>query len=285
LSIWTGLSDQPFRLAFVDAAGVRTRALQVGEGPMVLFLHGTTSHLEVFTPNVGEFARHGFAAHAMDMVGHGYSASAERDLEVPDYVRHVGDYLDAVGAERVHLIGESLGGWVAAWFASEHPDRVSSLQLVSSGGTLAVPEVMDRIRTTTTLAVTDPDPEHTRQRLAGLFFDPSHASPELVEARYRIYHRPAFQEALHHLLCMQDMQVRRRNLLTVERMTRISAPTQIFWGRFNPMGAVPEAEGIHSAIAGSRLTVFEECGHFPQLEYPDRFNAESISFLKEVCSS
>ncbi|MCU1412400.1 MAG: alpha/beta hydrolase [Rhodoglobus sp.] len=282
MSIWTDLSNVPFRLDFVAAGGVRTRALQVGEGELVLFLHGTSSHLEVFAPNVREFARAGFAAHAIDMRGHGYSDKATRNLEVPDYVAHVSDYLDAVGAERVHLVGESLGGWVAAWFASEHQDRVASLQLVSSGGTLAVPEVMARIRSTTELAANDPDPAYTRDRLAKLFFDPSRASEELVDVRYRIYHEPDFQAALHYLLCMQDMEVRQRNLLTPERMGRITAPTQIFWGRFNPMGAVPEAEGIHAAIADSRLTVFEECGHFPQLEYPERFNAESIAFLRSI---
>lgn len=282
MSVWTDLASGPLTLAFVDVDGVPTRSLQVGSGPPVLFLHGTSSHLEVFAPNVRAFADAGFAAHAIDMLGHGYTGKPDHDLEVPHYVEHVRRYLDAVGAGRVHLVGESLGGWVAAWFAGAHPDRVASLQLVSSGGTRAVPEIMARIRSTTERAVYEDDPAFTHERLARLFHDPDRLAADLVEARYCIYHSPQFRAVLPHLLCMQDMAVRRRNLLTAERLALIGAPTQIFWGRFNPMGDVSEAEGIHAGIAGSRLVVFEQCGHFPQLEYPERFNAEAVAHIESV---
>jgi 2-hydroxy-6-oxonona-2,4-dienedioate hydrolase len=282
MSIWTTLASRPFEVAFVDVGGVSTRSLQAGEGPAVLLLHGTSSHVEVFTPNVPAYADAGYWAHAIDMLGHGYTDKPATRYEVPDYVAHVLGYLDATGVDRVHLVGESLGGWVAAWFASEHPDRVASLQLVSSGGTLAVPEVMARIRETTTRAAMEDDIDLTRQRLANLFHDPAQLSEELVEARYRIYHQPAFQEVLPRLLVMQDMETRQRNLLRPDRMARIRARTRIVWGRHNPMGATPEAEGILAAIPDATLTVYEECGHFPQLEYPERFNRESVAFLDAV---
>jgi pimeloyl-ACP methyl ester carboxylesterase len=57
--------------------------------------------------------------------------------------------MDACGIKSAHLVGESLGGWVAAWLASEQPQRVKSLQLLCSGGTKANPAVMDRIKTST----------------------------------------------------------------------------------------------------------------------------------------
>jgi 2-hydroxy-6-oxonona-2,4-dienedioate hydrolase len=178
------------------------------------------------------------------------------------------------------LIGESLGGWVAAWFAAEHPERTRSLQLLASGGTRAVPAIMERIRTTTTLAATSPDVQYTRERIANLLADPATVDEDLVDARYRIYHQPEFVKMLPHLLCMQDMTVRQRNLLRPDRMGRISAPTRIYWGRHNPMGDVTEAEGIHAAIPGSELVIFEECGHFPQIEYPERFNEMAVEFLR-----
>jgi 2-hydroxy-6-oxonona-2,4-dienedioate hydrolase len=279
VSVWGDLASAPFRLEFVSAAGMATRSLQVGDGEPVVLLHGTSSHLEVYSRNVHALAAGGFAVHAIDMLGHGYSAKPDRDLEVPDYVRHVADYLDAIGAQRAHLIGESLGGWVAAWFAAEHPDRTRSLQLLASGGTRAVPAIMERIRTTTTLAATSPDREHTRERIANLLADPATVDEDLVDARFRIYHQPEFVKMLPHLLCMQDMTVRQRNLLRPDRMGAITAPTAIYWGRHNPMGDVSEAEGIHAAIPGSRLNIFEGCGHFPQIEFPDRFNQLAVEFL------
>ncbi|WP_329133763.1 alpha/beta fold hydrolase [Streptomyces sp. NBC_01476] len=285
MSIWTRLSDGPFAVEFVDAAGVRTRSLRVegaGAREAVVLLHGTSSHLEVWAGNVRAYADAGFAAHAVDMLGHGFTDSAEHDCEVPDYVQHLLDYLDARGLDRVHLVGESLGGWVAAWFAGVHPERVRSLQLVASGGTRAVPAIMRRIRETTTLAVTSPERRYTRERLAGLLYDPGSVDEELVDVRYEIYHRPAFQKALPHLLCMQDPEVRARNLLTPQRMARISAPTLVFWGRHNPMGDVSEAAGIHAAVPDAGLHIFDECGHFPQIEYPARFNELSVEFLRQV---
>jgi 2-hydroxy-6-oxonona-2,4-dienedioate hydrolase len=280
VSIWGDLAGAGHRLDYVDANGARTRSLQAGSGELVLMLHGTSSHLEVYSRNLPAVAAAGFRPHAIDMLGHGFSAKPDRDLEVPDYVAHVLDYLDAVGADRAHLVGESLGGWVAAWFAAEYPGRTLSLQLVASGGTRAVPAIMDRIRSTTTLAVTSPDRVHTRDRLAGLLADPTTVDEDLVDARYRIYHQPEFVAMLPHLLCLQDMAVRQRNLLRPDRLARITAPTRIYWGRHNPMGDVSEAEGIQAAIPGSQLEIFEGCGHFPQLEFPDRFNHLATRFLR-----
>lgn len=279
MSIWRDLYRIAFTLRYVDAGGVRTRSLRAGAGEPVVLLHGTSSHLEVFAGNVGAYAQAGYGAHAIDMLGHGYTDPAQRDCEIADYVRHVLAYLDAVGARQAHLVGESLGGWVAAWLAAEHPHRVRSLQLVCAGGTRAVPEIMQRIRTTTTDAVRSVDRTQTRARLADLFFDKSTVSEELVDVRYDIYHQPAFQRALPHLLCLQDPTVRQRNLLTAARLRAICARTLIFWGRHNPMGDISEAEALQAAIPEARLEVFDRCGHFPQLEHPMRFNRLSVEFL------
>ena len=284
MSIWTSLSNGPFALEFTDAGGVPTRSLRGGDGggePVVL-LHGTSSHLEVWAGNIRAYADAGFTPYALDMLGHGFTGAVDQDCEVPHYVAHLISWLDARGLERVHLVGESLGGWVAAWCASEHPDRVRSLQLVASGGTRAVPAVMRRIRETTTLAVTSPERRYTRERLANLLYDPNSVDEELVDVRYAIYHRPEFQKNLPNLLCMQDPEIRARNLLTPERMARISAPTMVVWGRHNPRGDVSEAQGIHTAIPDCSLEVFDACGHFPQIEQPQRFNELSVGFLRHA---
>jgi 2-hydroxy-6-oxonona-2,4-dienedioate hydrolase len=282
MSIWIDLATAPFELAFVDVDGSRIRSLQLGEGEPLILLHGTSSHLEVFARNVRAYAEAGYRVHAIDMLGHGYSDKPMRDLEVADYVENLRRYIDVQQLGRVHLLGESLGGWVAAWFASEHPEYVRSLQLVSSGGTRAVPEIMRRIESTTLAAAEETDRGATYERLVKLFEDPAQLSDELVDVRYAIYHQPEFRAMLPHLLCMQRMDVRQRNLLRPDRMGRIAAPTRIFWGRHNPMGDVSEADGINDAIPGSTLHVFEQCGHFPQLEFPDEFNALSIEFLAGV---
>ena len=163
---------------------------------------------------------------------------------------------------------------------SSGPERVRSLQLLCSGGTVANPAVMERIRTSTYDAVTKDDIALTRKRLELLMADPAKdVSDELVETRHRIYHAPDFVKNIENLLCLQNMEVRQRNLLRPDRMARIKAPTLIVWGNENPFGEIPEAKEIHDAIGGSRLEIFGHCGQWPQHEQPERYNALALEFL------
>ncbi|MDY7086406.1 MAG: alpha/beta fold hydrolase [Actinomycetota bacterium] len=281
MTIWTDLSPVPFSLSYVDAGGVRTRTLRAGEGAPVVFLHGTSGHLEAFTRNIAQHAEH-YAVHAIDMLGHGYTGKPDLPYEIPLYVKHLADYLDAVGIERAHIVGESLGGWVGARAAVDLPGRIASLQLLCAGGTVANPEVMQRIDSSTRQAVATDDVELTRKRLRLLMADPADATEELVEVRHRIYHEPGFVAGIDNLLSLQKMELRRRNLLTTEQMGRITQPTLIVWGRKNPFGDVPEAQAMHEAIPGSRLELFDDTGHWPQHEQAARYNPLSLEFLAKV---
>ena len=171
MTIWTELAGLDFEVSMVAAGGVPTRSLRAGRGEPLVFLHGTSGHLEAFTRNIVPHAAH-YRCHAIDMLGHGYTGKPDYRYEIPRYVEHLVAYLDAVGIDRVHLAGESLGGWVAGWLAIEAPERVASLQLIAAGGTVANPAVMARIKESTTRAVTTDDVEigraSCRERVYGL---------------------------------------------------------------------------------------------------------------------
>ncbi|MFI6289065.1 alpha/beta fold hydrolase [Streptomyces sp. NPDC051018] len=280
MSIWTELGPVSHRVEYLDAKGVRTRTLRAGdpEAQAVVFLHGTSGHLEAFARNIA--AHSAYDLHAIDMLGHGYTGKPGRPYEIADYVGHLLDYLDAAGVERAHIVGESLGGWVGARTAIEHPGRVISLQLLCAGGTVADPAIMERIRTSTRQAVMSDDIGLTRKRLRLLMADDRDATEELVEIRHDIYHQPGFVANIGNLLSLQDMERRLRNLLSPGDLARINRPALIVWGRQNPFGDVPEAEAMHRAVPGSRLELLDGCGHWPQHERAARYNEISLAFLK-----
>jgi len=277
-TIWNELAGLDFSVSTVDADGVPTRCLQAGSGEPVIFLHGTSGHLEAFIRNLKPHAEK-YAVHAIDMLGHGYTGKPDFPYEIPRYRDHLIAYMDAQGIDRAHIVGESLGGWAGGRAAIDTPDRIASLQLLCAGGTVANPQVMERIRTSTRKAVESDDIELTRKRMQLLMHDPADATEELVQARHAIYHQPDFVANIANLLCLQEMETRLRNILQPEDLGQIAVPTLVVWGRNNPFGETPEASAMHANIPGSELVLFDECGHWPQHEKAAEYNQLSLDFL------
>ena len=118
-----------------------------------MLMPGTGGHLEAYAHNIPAFAQR-YRVIAYDYPGHGYTTHATADLELPDYVEHLAGLMDALGIGNAHLIGESLGGWVAVKFAASYPGLAGKLVLDTPGGTMARPEVMEK----------DPQPVPGRSR-------------------------------------------------------------------------------------------------------------------------
>lgn len=277
-SLWSAIAGGDVHLHYIDAKGVRTRVLEAGKGPVLILLHGVSGHLEAYHRNILPHAEH-FRVLAVDMLGHGFTDKPDRNYEIVDYVEHLRDLIDALGVEKVHLSGESLGGWVAARFAATYPERIDRLVLNTAGGMIADPKVMERLKTLSLAAVRSPDREATRKRLEFLMLDPSIVTEDLVEARFACFRRPGMVEAMERIMCLQDMDVRLRNLLTAEELGRISAQTLVLWTTHDPTASVDVGRRMADLVKGSRFVVMENCGHWPQYEDPDTFDKIHIDFL------
>lgn len=279
-SVWSDLTGVSFTQGFLDAGGVRTRYLSSGspDKPLLLFLHGVGGHADAYSRNLGPHAEH-FWVVAIDMLGHGWTDKPEVNYQVADYARHVLDVLKALGRTRALVSGESLGGWVATYLAVHHPDVVERLVLNTSGGWTAHPEVMNRLKTLSNEAASDPTPERIRTRLEFLMYDKALVSDDLVETRRAIYAQPGFAETMKRIMCLQDMETRRPNMITEEQYRSISAPSLVIWTSHDPTATPEEGRQIADMIPDSRYIVMNACGHWPQYEDADRFNALHIEFL------
>lgn len=213
------------------------------------------------------------------MLGHGYTGKPGHPLEVEHYVRHLLDFLDAIGAERAHLSGESLGGWVAARAAIDHPGRVDRLVLNTAGGSQADPAVMQRIVTLSMASVTDPTWEAVQDRITWLMADKSKDYDDLVASRQRIYRQPGFVDAMRDIMALQDPEIRERNILGPNEYGAITAPTLVVWTSDDPTADVAEGRRIASMIPGARFELMPGCGHWPQYEDAKAFDTLHIDFL------
>ncbi len=283
VNTWSELTGVPLVQRMVDAGGIETRVMEAGnpELPALVLMHGTGGHAEAYLRNIRELSRH-FHLIIFDFVGHGWSDAPDMPYTLDVYASHLEELLSALGVERCHLSGESLGGWVAAWYASHSPQRVDRLVLSVPGNVTAKPETMEKLRESTRKAVVEASRENVRSRMEWLFAPENRhlVSDDLVEVRYLIYTRPAAARTVEHVLALQDPEIRRHYTWTPEWCGRIEVPTLILWTEHDPTGPVSEGHLLNGWIPGSELIVMPEAGHWPQWERPEEFNRIHREFLQ-----
>ncbi len=280
-SFWNDLRGGEFAQGYLTAGGYRTRYLHAGRQgqPPLILLHGTGGHAECYSRNLLAHGAH-FDTYAIDLVGHGYSDKPSFPYEIDVYVEHVRAVMDTLGFHTIRLSGESLGGWVAARFALKYPERVSQIVLNTTGGATMNPEVMQRIKTLTMAAVVTPTWDTVKARLEWLMADPATVTDDLIACRQAIYQAPGMLEAMPHILCLQEPAIRLRNNLTDAEWRAIKAQTLVIWTDKDPTAAVEVGERITSLIPQAQFALMTGCGHWPQFEDPETFNALHLRFLK-----
>ena len=278
MTLWTELAGLDYSVRHVAVGPWSTRVLECGAGPPFILMHGTGGHLEAFARNLRALGGD-YRIIAYDYPGHGWTTTTGHDLEIDDYVGHLTGLMDVLGIDRAHLSGESLGGWVAVKFAAQNPGRVDRLVLNTPGGTMATPEVMERIRSLSQAAADDPSEERIRARLEWLMADPSSVTDELVAIRRGVYGRARFAASMRHILCLQDPGIRRRNLITDAELTAITAPTLVIWTSDDPSGPAKAGLDMAQRIPAGEFRLIEGAGHWPQWEQREEFDKVVLEFL------
>lgn len=284
-TIWNHLQGVEFKQTYYNAGGVMTRAIEAGDGPPLIFLHGTGGHAEAYLKNIEAHAKH-FHVYAIDMVGHGYSDAPDISYEMQCYVDFMGDFLDAIGAEKASISGESLGATVASWYALAHPERIH--KIVMNTGTMLPPdeegakELQDLLERSRKASGT-PDREMIRQRIRWLMHRDEDVTDEIVEVRYQIYQQPGRAAVIRKIAeesigALLD-PVQQEKWYTPEMLKQLSVPTLVLWTRYNPGQLVHLAEESASLIPNSELIVLENSAHWPQWEEAEEFNRVHIEYL------
>jgi|SRR6187551_89933 len=272
-------------------ATVHGRAIsyvEAGEGPVLLLIHGMAGHCDNWREVVEPLSsRH--TVIAPDLPGHGASAPGAGDYSIGALAAGLRDLLLALGHQRATLVGHSLGGGIAMQLAYQFPEMVERMVLVSSGG--LGPEVSPVLRAAALpgadlfISVTAGAGQRVGsvlgRGLSAIGLRPSADVAEVARGYASLEdpaRRAAFLDTLRAVVGTRGQRVGAADRLYLAE----AVPLLIVWGARDSIIPVRHGEDAHRAIPGSRLEIFEDVGHMPQLEAPGRFIAVLERFLRET---
>lgn len=257
---------------FVTVFGARIHYVDVGSGPCVILLHGLADDIGVWESVIPALAAKRRVV-ALDQLGFGGSDKPLLSYRVSTLVDFLDGFLNELKIERASLVGNSLGGWVAADFALKHPDRAERLVLCDAAGYAALPKSMNP-RTLSALRLAS---REDIRYLGPLTF---HDKRFYEDADLAFKQRVAAGDS-YTVSQILDSMIRGEDLLD-NRVAAINQPTLIVWGREDKLIPLSFGERFHQEIKGSQLRIIDNCGHMPHVECPEKFNAALVQFLGDT---
>ena len=273
-------------LRHVTIHGHRVGFRTAGDGPVVVLVHGMAGS-SVTWRHVAPVLAQRFTVVAPDLLGHGESAKPRSDYSVSAHANFLRDVLTALGHEHATVVGQSFGGGVAMQFAYQFPEQCERLVLVSSGGLgrevswllrgLSVPGVEHVFPLVCSPALRD-----GISRFAGMLGRLGVRAAPVTEEMWRGFAalatrdaQTAFFRTLRSVIDLGGQTVAASDRLYLAA----NLPTLIMWGARDALIPVSHARAAADAIPGSRLVVFEDAGHFPHCEAPERFVDVLVEFV------
>jgi 2,6-dioxo-6-phenylhexa-3-enoate hydrolase len=258
---------------------------EAGNGETVIMLHGGgpgAGGWSNYYRNIGAFVDAGYRVILKDSPGFNKSDTVVMD-EQRGLVnaRAVKGLMDALGIDRAHLVGNSMGGATALNFALEYPDRIGKLILMGPGGlgpSMFAPMPMEGIKLLFKLYA-EPSYETLKQMIQVFLYDQSLITEELLQGRWEAIQRSP-EHLKNFLISAQKAPLSSWDVSA--RLGEIKAKTFVTWGRDDRF--VPLDHGLKLVwnIDDARLHVFSKCGHWAQWEHADEFNRLVIDFLRHA---
>lgn len=277
------------RVRHATLHGHRVGYRMAGRGPAVLLIHGLLGSSHTWLGVMSILARNHTVV-APDLLGHGESAKPMGDYSLGAQASRIRDLLVGVlGVDRATVVGQSLGGGVAMQFAYQHPELCERLVLAGSGGLGREVSWILRL-----LALPGADyvlplvcPRFVRDlgnELGGFFGARGLRAPHVAEMwrAYSSLAEPENRNAFVRTVC-SVIDPGGQSVSANDRLYLASVmPTLILWGQCDDIIPVEHAYAAADRIAGSRLEIFENAGHFLHVEEPERFAEILADFIEQT---
>ena len=260
----------------VSANNITMNYDQQGTGDLLILIPYLTADYACYAFQVAEYAKH-FTCISLDLRGTGETDKPEGEYSTELLADDVAAFMRAVGIEKAHVSGLSLGAATGMWLAAKYPDKVKSLSL-HSGWPKTDPFLKSVVEG---WQVSARALESVAEMVIMSIF-PWCLTPELYAAR------PDYLEALADFVRGRPAQplasfLQQSNAVITHdaeaQLARITAPTQITFGRRDMATSTRFADSMKSNIGDSELLIFEECAHTPIYEKVEEFNQKTLEFL------
>jgi pimeloyl-ACP methyl ester carboxylesterase len=252
--------------------GAKINYVEAGDPakPTVILLHGLGGNTTNWAFNVPVLAQ-SYHVIAPDQIGFGKSDRPMIKYRVGTYVDFLDEFMSEIKVDKATLVGNSLGGWIAAMTAIKYPNRVEKLVLADAAG--LKPSAID-LAQVYSLNYSTRDEVRALQKL--VFYNSAlFAGDAAVDQAMAVRITANDGYTIGSLI----ESIRRDEDFLNGRLGEIKKPTLIIWGRQDGLIKLADGEQFKSGIAGSELVVFDQCGHVPMAEKAADFNKTVLAFL------
>jgi 3-oxoadipate enol-lactonase len=260
----------------VKANGINMFYEKTGQGEPMVLIPYLAADQACYAFQVADYAKH-FTCISVDLRGAGQSDKPAGPYSTEQYADDVAAFMQAIGVERAHVTGLSLGAAVGMWLAAKHPERVKTLSLHSAWP--ATDAYLATIVETWRVMARGLDnvPEMVIKGIFPWCFTPSlyNDKPDTIKGLADFVRSRPVQP----VNAFMDESAAVLDHDCAAGLGRIKAPTQITFGRFDMCTSTRFADALHHGIKGSELHVFEDCAHAPIYENVAAFNAKTLEFL------
>lgn len=242
-----------------------------GTGPATVLVHGYADSCYAFDEVMGRIPST-MRALAPTHRGHGDSSHPAAGYHIEDFAADLVAFMDAAGVSRAALVGHSMGSLVAQAVALAHPERVSHLVLIGAATTFDNPVVRELEAAVRDLR--DPVPrEFVTEFQASTLYRPipDEVLARVVSESMKVPAR-VWRDALTGILAYSSGA----------RLARLAMPTLIVWGDHDEIAPRVEQDRLRDSISRSTLTVYQDAGHSPHWEQPQRFVDDLVRFVEGV---
>ncbi len=266
------------------AYGTDVHYLEGGDGPPLLLIHGIAECKESWAANLEFLAQH-FHIYVPDVIGWGATEpSPEHDFTVPSLGRFTVAFMDAVGLERTHVIGWSLGGANTLWAMLDAPDRFDRALLIAPAGLGREVHWAFRVMQLPLIGELMLWPKYFLAwfRYKVLFTHRKDTiTSDYIRTIVRATSQPWHADSLLRLLRRhKPFWTGQADIDISDRLSEFEMPIHILWGRQDRIVPVVHGVAAEKQLKNGQLTIFERCGHLPMIECRPQFHELALRFFK-----